>query len=108
MKDKAIGLGVTKKLQAEHVRDLTLVPTQQRADRGDARDRTTRGASPDDEVLLAGLARHIAQFEAAGLGVPSIGHLHPTAALDQGGDRVSELLRLDRDWLDGRHGIPGE
>src|SRR5271170_155656 len=104
------------KLQAEQIGDLALVPTQKGADGGDARDGAARDATPDEKGLPQRAARDVAKFEATGLGIPGIGHLHPTATLDQRVDRIREFLRFDRDeietWrggaFDNGHGTPGE
>src|SRR5271155_3987617 len=117
MENEAMRFGMTIELNPEKIGDLALVPTEQWADHGEARDGSARHAPPHKEVLTLLAAREIAQLDVAGRRVPGIGHLHAAAAAKQFADCRREIRRLDCRGFDagnrgichhGAHGIPGD
>ena len=65
VQDQAVGVGLAAELDAEEIGDLALVPAQERADRGDARDGPARDAPPHEKIFPLAAASEIAQFQFA-------------------------------------------
>ena len=83
MQDKTLRLRVFGECEAEKVRDLSLVPAQQWRDFRQAWHRAVRLTAPYRERNLSRHGPDIPQLNPAGLWIPSIEHLHPSAALEQ-------------------------
>ncbi len=107
MKNQPVRFGMAAKFNPEQVGDLAFVPAHERADGGDTWHRPTGGASPNEKVTLW-RGRDIAQLDAAGIGVPGIGHLHPAAIPNQPAHRGGQILGLDQRGLGARDGALSE
>ena len=115
MKNQPVRFGMAAKFNPKQVGDLAFVPAHERADGGDARDRPT-GVHRHTRKSPFGAARDIAQLDAAGIGVPGIGHLHPAAIADQPVDRGGQIsgsisaVSAARDGAlsEGCHRTPGD
>src|SRR5579884_489557 len=111
VQNEAFRFGMATKGNAEEIGNLSLIPTEKRANR-----RYTgyfcpmRRAPPHEEILFLSTAADITQLDAPGRGVPGIGHLHAPAASEKSLHGSRQLLRFDRDDFDpggGRIGKSG-